>query len=147
MGIKEFAVSSEGIHFENHTYLAKSQKRLAKFQRRLSRKTKGGANRNKAGLKAARLHERVGNQRNDTFHKWSTELVKRYDVLCVEDLHIKNMVKNRRLAQSINDADWGEFIRQLAYKCGWQHKARLLRRIHFFRPVKPAAAAALKTAK
>ncbi|MDR2484672.1 MAG: transposase, partial [Treponema sp.] len=59
----------------------------------------------------------------DTFHKLSTELVKRYDVICVEDLHIKNMVKNRRLAKSVNDAAWGEFVRQLAYKCGWQHKA------------------------
>jgi putative transposase len=75
------------------------------------------------GLKAARLHERVSNQRNDTFHKLPTDLVKRYDLLCVEDLRIKNMVKNRRLTKSINDAAWGEFIRQLAYKCGWRHKA------------------------
>jgi putative transposase len=123
MGLHDFAVSSEGIHFKNHKYLAKSPKRLEKFQRRLSRKTKSGSNRNKVRRKVARLHERVSNQRNDALHKLSTNLVKRYDVICVEDLQIKNMVKNRRLAKSINDAAWGEFIRQLAYKCGWQHKA------------------------
>ncbi|MFV0399216.1 MAG: IS200/IS605 family element RNA-guided endonuclease TnpB [Oscillospiraceae bacterium] len=131
MGLKEFCIASDGASFDNHKHLARSQKRLAKLQRQLSRKTKGSANRAKARIKVARLHERVANQRTDALHKLSTELVKRYDLICIEDLQVKNMVKNHRLAKSISDASWSEFARQLAYKCEWQHKA-LVRVDKFF---------------
>ena len=119
MGIKSFAVTSDGVEHPNHKYLAKSEKRLAKLQRKLSRKTKGSNRWEKARLQVARLHEHVSNQRNDMLHKLSTEIIRQNDVICIEDLSPKNMVKNPRLAKSISDVNWGEFRRQLVYKSAW----------------------------
>jgi putative transposase len=131
VGLKEFAVTSDGRKFENHKYLARSQNKLTKLQRKLSRKPKGSNNRNKARIKIARLHEKIANQRSDTLHKFTTKLVYEYDVICVEDLKIKNMVKNHKLARSINDVSWGEFRRQLEYKCEWYGK-KLVKTSTFF---------------
>ena len=131
LGIKDFAITSDGVVYENHKHLRKMEKKLTCLQRKLSRKKKGSSNRNKGRVQVARIHERIANQRNDTLHKLSTQLVKANDVICVESLRPKNMVKNHSLAKSISDAAWGEFIRQLEYKAVW-HDRLLIKADPFF---------------
>nr|WP_313248484.1 IS200/IS605 family element RNA-guided endonuclease TnpB [Clostridioides difficile] len=119
LGIKEFCISSCGEFIENPKYLKKSLNKLAKLQRELSRKTIGSLNRNKARLKVARLQEHIANQRNDFLQKLSTKLIKENDIICIEDLQVKNMIRNRKLSRLISDVSWSEFIRQLEYKANW----------------------------
>jgi putative transposase len=117
LGVKDFAVTSDGERIANPRHLARRARNLARYQRRLARCRKGSANQAKAAAKVARAHRKVRNARRDFLHRASTRLVRRNDLIVIEDLAVANMIRNRHLARAISDCGWGEFRRQLAYKC------------------------------
>ncbi|MBO9413870.1 RNA-guided endonuclease TnpB family protein, partial [Ruegeria sp. R8_1] len=103
----------------NPGHTCKNQERLAKYQRRLSKKQKGSANFRKAKLKVAKVHAKIADSRKDFQHKLTTKLIHENQVISVESLQVKNMVKNPKLSKAISDAGWAELVRQLQYKADW----------------------------
>lgn len=120
--IKEFAVLSNWERIQNPKFLRENIARLKILQRRASKKQKWSANRRKANLKVAIAHERIANKRKDFLQKTSTTIVKNHDTIAIEDLVVKNMLANNKLAQAISDVSWYDFRRMLTYKCEWYGK-------------------------
>ena len=119
LGIKSFYSDSNGNTVNNPKYLERSMRKLNREQRRLSRKQKGSNNRNKQRLRVAKVHEKIVNQRTDFLQKQSTALIRENQTICVEDLSVRNMVRNHKLAQHISSASWSSFISMLEYKSMW----------------------------
>lgn len=124
LGIIDFAIFSDRTRIKNPRLYEKSEKELAKLQRELSRKTIGGSNWNKSRIKVARLQSHISNQRKDFLHKLTTDIIRKFDVISIEDLDVKSMketgksIRNKR----VGDASWSEFRRQLTYKSDWHGK-------------------------
>jgi putative transposase len=125
LGIKDFAITSDGEVFQNPRLLKSSQKRLAVYQRRFSRSLKGSKNREEARLKVARLNEKIANQRKDFQHKISTSLTRndsQVSIIAMENLNVEGMLKNHKLAKHIQDVAWNQFTSFIKYKCDWYGK-------------------------
>jgi len=116
VGVRYFLTDSDGRQIENPKFYERTLRRIKGLHKNLSRKKKGSNNWMKAKIKLAKAYEKLNNQRRDFLHKLSRFYINNYDFIAVEDLQIKNMVRNHRLAQKIQDASWGEFIRMLSYK-------------------------------
>ena len=132
LGITDFAILSDGQKIENNKFTSKMEKKLKREQRKLSRrallaKQKGinlfeAKNYQKQKIKVARLHEKVTNQRKDFLNKVSTEIIKNHDIICIENLNVKGMLRNHKLSKSISDVSWSSFVTKLQYKADWYGK-------------------------
>ena len=119
LGIKDFVITSDNKKYKNNRYTKKYARKLKEAQQHLSRKQKGSNGFEKQKIKVAKIHEKIASSRLDTLHKVSKELVDENQVICIEDLNVKGMIKNRKLSKHIADASWGNFVNLLQYKCDW----------------------------
>lgn len=119
VGLKDLFVADTGFKTGHPYHTAKYAKRLTLLQRRLSRKKKGSKNRAKAKVNVAKLHPKMADCRRDNLHKLSRKQINENQVVCVEPLKVKNMIRNPTLSKAISDAGWGEWVRQLQYKADW----------------------------
>ena len=119
LGLKSLIVDSNGKKYKNHKYLTKSQDKLAREQRKLSKMVKGSNNRNKQRIKVARLHKKICNQRNDYLHKLSKKIIDENQIICIEDLKVKDMMSDSKLARNISDVSWSKLVSMLLYKANW----------------------------
>jgi putative transposase len=122
LGIKEFLITDSGVKIDNPKYLKKSLKKLKYEQKQLSKKNKGSNNRNKQRILVSLIHEKITNKRMDFLHKLSQKIVNENQVICLENLAVKNMIKNHKLAQAISDVSWSKFLDMLKYKSEWNDR-------------------------
>lgn len=144
LGIKDFATFNDGSRVANPKYLFKSFSKLKRLQRKLSKRTKGSKNRNKARIKLARLHSKIANQRLDFLHKLSTQIVNENQVICVEDLAVKEMLQqNKLIAKLASSLGWREFLTMLEYKSSWNER-QFIKVNRFFASSKTCSACGAK---
>ena len=122
LGIKDFLVLSNGTKIKNHRFLKHYERLLSKNQKHLSRKIKGSSRYEKQRIKSAKIHEKITNSRMDLIHKTTLNLVNQFDIIYLEDLNVKGMMKNHKLSKAIGDVSWGKFIETLTYKAEWNEK-------------------------
>lgn len=131
LGIKDFAITSNGKRYPNLKFQKKYQSKLSKLQKHFARKQKGSNRKEKLRIKIAKLHEKITNSREDMQHKLSSSLLNKYDVICLETLAVKNMMQNHKLAYAIADVSWNSMIQKLEYKAAWKGK-KIIKIDHFY---------------
>ena len=139
LGLNSLLITSEGEKITNPRHFNKQRERLAKAQKRLAKKQKGSVNRQKARVRVARIQSKIADTRRDHLHKLTTRLVKENQLIAVEDLCVKGMLRSKRYSRSIADASWGELVRQLEYKSDWYGRT-LVKVDRFFPSTKTCSA-------
>ena len=122
LGLKDFLITSEGKKYSNPKYIKQYENKLSKYQKHLSKKQKDSKRRERARLKVAKIHEKITNSRMDQQHKVSTFLIRNYDLIAIEDLNVKGIMANHKLAKAVSDVAWSSFVTKLKYKAQWDGK-------------------------